>query len=232
VVLAVAVATAGGVWALVAASTSAGTAPETLVQRTAHAYDDPTSYSVVVNKQRPLSPIDYAPEDLVRVNVPFVGTAPLLRSKAASATEALFAAFHSETGLGMQSNSAYRSYADQKKEFARFSGTLGTSEALETTARPGYSEHQTGLAIDIGAYKSSCTTRDCFAATPQAHWLATNAWRFGFIIRYPLGKQSITGYTYEPWHIRFVGKDLAKKIHGHYPSLESYFGLPAAPDYS
>jgi D-alanyl-D-alanine carboxypeptidase len=227
-----ALAIAGGVWTVVHAASSAGSAPEALVAPTAHEYDSPTSYSVVVDKRRPLSPLDYAPADLVRVNVPFVGTAPQLRAKAASATEALFAAFHSETGLRMQSNSAYRSYADQKKEFARFSGTLGISEALETTARPGYSEHQTGLAIDIGAYQSSCTSRDCFAATPQAHWLATNAWRFGFIIRYPLGEQSITGYTYEPWHIRYVGNDLAKKIHGHYPSLESYFGLPAAPDYT
>jgi D-alanyl-D-alanine carboxypeptidase len=198
---------------------------------TGHAFDRASSYEVVVDKERPLEPLDYAPKDLVAVRVPFVGDAPLLRPKAATAVEALFAAFRAQTGLQMQSNSAYRSYAAQVREFDAFSSELGTSAALESAARPGYSEHQTGLAIDIGAYHSSCTARACFAATPQSQWLASNAWRFGFIIRYPRGEQSLTGFDYEPWHIRYVGTSLARKIHGHYPTLEAYFHLPAAPNY-
>jgi D-alanyl-D-alanine carboxypeptidase len=193
--------------------------------------DDQNSYSIVVDKLRPLRPLDYVPADLVPVTVPFIGQRPYLRAKAATAVEALFAAFHTETGQQMQSNSAYRSYDEQKQELARFSEGVSESEALDSVARPGYSEHQTGLAIDIGAFHSSCITRECFAGTTQAHWLAVNAWRFGFIIRYPRDEQALTGYTYEPWHIRYVGLALAKAIHGHYPSLESYFGLPPAPNY-
>jgi D-alanyl-D-alanine carboxypeptidase len=189
------------------------------------------SLTVVVNKQRPLSPRNYVPVGLVDVNVPFVGVQPQLRAPAATGVESLFAAFEQETGLQMQSNSAYRSYADQQVEYRTFANRLGSAGAAETTARPGYSEHQTGLAIDIGAKGSSCTSRDCFAATAQARWLSANAWRFGFIIRYPAGQQAVTGYSYEPWHIRFVGTGLAKKIHGHFGSLEAYFGLPPAPHY-
>jgi D-alanyl-D-alanine carboxypeptidase len=189
------------------------------------------SYSVVVNKRRPLIPRDYVPADLVPVRVPYIGARPLLRREAAIEVESLFAAFTKETGLKMQSNSAYRSYSAQQAEYRTFSRKLGTAAAEETTALPGYSEHQTGLAIDIGARGSSCSARDCFAATPQGQWLAHNAWRFGFIIRYPEGQQAVTGYSYEPWHIRFVGTTLAGKIHGHFGSLEAYFHLPAAPSY-
>ena len=141
-------------------------------------------YSVVVNKQRPL-PRGFVPRDLVTVDVPFAGQKPRLRAKAAHAVEALFAAFARETGLRMQSNSAYRSYAEQRAEYIRFTRALGASEAGETTAEPGYSEHETGLAIDVGAPNSGCDARACFADTSQAKWLAANAWRFGFIIRYP-----------------------------------------------
>jgi D-alanyl-D-alanine carboxypeptidase len=103
--------------------------------------DSPSSYSVVVNKQRPIRPLDYVPTDLVKLNVPYVGARPVLRAAAASEVEALFDSFHKETGLKMQSNSAYRSYADQEREFSSFSSELGESEALDTTARPGYSMH-------------------------------------------------------------------------------------------
>jgi zinc D-Ala-D-Ala carboxypeptidase len=191
---------------------------------------DPDSYGVVVNKRRPL-PAGFVPSDLVPVSVPHVGTTPKLRAKAARAVESLFTTFTAETGLHMRSNSAYRSFSAQKAEYAAFTQSLGASEAAETTARPGFSEHQTGLAIDIGAVGSGCDARACFAETAQSHWLASNAWRFGFIIRYPRGQQAVTGYSYEPWHIRYVGRALAKKIHGHYSSLEAYFHLAAAPTY-
>jgi zinc D-Ala-D-Ala carboxypeptidase len=188
------------------------------------------NYAVVTNKRRPL-PAGFVPHDLVTVRVPYAGATPRLRAKAARAVELLFATFTRETGLRMRSNSAYRSYSAQKAEYATFTKILGESEAAETTARPGFSEHQTGLAIDIGAVGSGCDARACFADTTQSRWLASNAWRFGFIIRYPRGQQAVTGYSYEPWHIRYVGRGLAKKIHGHYPSLEAYFRLAPAPTY-
>lgn len=191
---------------------------------------DTNSYAVVVNKRRPL-PAGFVPKDLTAVHVAHVGKSPLLRKKAATAVESLFTAFTAETGLQMRSNSAYRSFTAQKATYAAFLNSVGESEAAETTAKPGYSEHQTGLAIDIGAVDSGCDARACFADTTQSRWLAKNAWRFGFIIRYPRGQEAVTGYSYEPWHIRYVGRTLAKKIHGHYSSLEAYFDLGAAPTY-
>lgn len=196
----------------------------------ADSFNDVDSYSVVVNKRRPL-PADFSPEDLEPVAVPFEGDEPRLRSQVAHAVESLFAAFTAETGLEMRSNSAYRSRTAQQAEYAAFAQSTGDAAVDETTARPGYSEHQTGLAIDIGAVDSGCDARACFAETKQSHWLATNAWRFGFILRYPKGQKSVTGYAYEPWHIRYVGRGLAKKIHGHYSSLEAYFDLDPAPTY-
>jgi len=190
------------------------------------------SLTTVVNKQHPLSPIDYEPTDLTRVDVAYASEeAPRLRREAASAVERMFAAFHEETGEVMLSRSAYRSHDDQADTYARFESALGSEAVDETTARPGYSEHQTGLAIDVGSDDATCASRDCFAATVQAQWLAKSAWEYGFIIRYPAGQASVTGYSYEPWHLRYLGTDLAKTIHFGYGSLEEYYGLPAASDY-
>ena len=117
--------------------------------------------------------------------------------------------------------SGYRSYNYQKTIYENYCGLYGTETADTFSARPGNSEHQTGLAIDVN------DASDNFAGTPAAKWLAEHCWEYGFIIRYPQGKQSITGYKYEPWHIRYVGTDMSKKIHdaGENATLEEYFGL-------
>ncbi len=205
--------------------------PTPTFDRGAQSIDDPTSYWVVANKLRPLNPSDYAPADLVSVPVQFVNP-PMLRQAASDAVVAMFAAFTAETGLGMQSQSAYRSYGVQVSVYNGWVANLGQEGADKTSARPGHSEHQTGLSIDVSAVPASCALQACFADTPQGAWLAANAWEYGFTMRYPNGKTPITGYEFEPWHYRYVGLELATELHATgIQTLEEFFGLPAAPTY-
>jgi D-alanyl-D-alanine carboxypeptidase len=200
--------------------------------RSARSLDDPASLWVVVDKTRPLNPADYAPADLVDVPVPHVWS-PQLRREASDATVALFAAFTAETGLELQSQSSYRSYDTQVDVYNRDVAANGQAFAHTSTARPGTSEHQTGLAIDISALPGNCSLDACFGDTPQGQWLAGNAWHFGFLLRYPADKVAVTGYGYEPWHFRYIGTELAAEMHGTgTTTLEEFFDLPAAPGYN
>jgi D-alanyl-D-alanine carboxypeptidase len=186
---------------------------------------------VIVNKTRPLNPKDYAAPDLVSVPVAHV-YAPMLRKVAADAVVAMFADYTAATGLKMQSQSAYRSYGAQVTTYDGWVASKGKAGADLTSARPGYSEHQTGLAIDISAVPNKCPLSACFAETPQGKWLAANAWKYGFILRYPQGETDVTGYEFEPWHYRYVGTALAKQYHDTgATTLEQFFGMPDAPDY-
>jgi len=199
---------------------------------TKYSIDEPSSYWVVVNKLRPLDPQDFAADDLVPVPIPYV-YAPTLRQPAAKAIVKIFEDFEDETGLTMKAQSAYRSYGAQVGVYNNWVAQLGQKGADLTSARPGHSEHQTGLAIDISASDGKCTLDQCFADTPQGKWLAKNAWKYGMILRYPEGMTDITGYEFEPWHYRFVGKGLAKEMHDtKITTLEEFFDLGAAPDYA
>lgn len=195
--------------------------PTPTFDTTAFSLTDPTSPWVIVNKLNPLQPVDYAPELRV-VDVPYVYE-PRMRPEAADAIERMFAAFTAETGLEMQSQSAYRSYQTQ----------VGVYQGNDTlTARPGYSEHQTGWVMDISAKPLNCALQICFGQTPQGQWLAAHAYEYGFIIRYPEGKTDVTGYQYEPWHMRYVGVELATEMHDTgVQTLEEFFGWPPAPNY-
>jgi D-alanyl-D-alanine carboxypeptidase len=195
---------------------------EPAFDRNARSIDDPASIWVVVDKLRPLQPADYEPADLVSVPVAHTWE-PLLRREAADAVVAMFGAASQEAGLALASNSSYRSFGAQQNIY------VGDDEL---TARPGFSEHQTGLAIDIGPESGVCSLDVCFADTPEGRWVRDNAYRFGFIMRYPADKQAVTGYQFEPWHFRYVGTDLAAemRIQG-VTTLEEFFGLPAAPEY-
>lgn len=198
--------------------------------RDQHSLDDPASVWVIVNKRRPLDPVDFVPPDLVEVPIPYVW-APQLRREASEAVVELFAAA-AEEGLELASQSAYRSYATQVDVYGGIVNDRGQTAADQTSARPGHSEHQTGLAIDISAVPANCSLDQCFGDTPHGKWLAANAWRFGFVLRYPDGATPITGYEYEPWHFRYVGEELAAELHDEGTrTLEEFFGLPAAPDY-
>jgi D-alanyl-D-alanine carboxypeptidase len=191
--------------------------------------DDPTSPWLVVNKQRPLNPQDYAPADLVAIDIAGGGQ---LRAEAAGQMQALLAAYTAETGETMQSLSTYRSYSRQVDVYNGWVSQLGQEAADLTSARPGYSEHQTGWTMDLGAVPNSCALDQCFGQTSQGLWLAAHSWEYGFIIRYPDGYTPITGYEYEPWHVRYVGVALATEMHNTgVMTLEEMFGLPAAPTY-
>ena len=205
--------------------------PPPAFDRTALSVDDPASLWVVSNKRRPLQPTDYVPADLVPVPVPHTN-APSLRQEAANAAVALVQAARDEAGLELQSLSAYRSYSTQVSVYNGVVANQGQAAADLVSARPGHSEHQTGLAIDFGSIPQVCSLQPCFGETPHGIWLAENAARFGFHLRYPNGATPITGFSYEPWHFRYVGIDLAGELQSTGAvTLEEFFGLPAAPEY-
>lgn len=205
--------------------------PVPTFNRSLYSIDDPASIWVVVNKTRPLNPIDFVPPDLVEVPVAHTWS-PLLRQEASDAAVVMFAAAETEAGLSLASNSAYRSYTTQVEVYNDDVAANGQAFADTSTARPGTSEHQTGLAIDIGAKSGVCSLSTCFADTAEGQWLAANAWRFGFLLRYPADKVEVTGYAFEPWHYRYIGVDLATEMHETgVTTLEEFFGLPAAPNY-
>ena len=190
--------------------------------RTAHSLDDPTSIWVVVNKLRPMNPQDFEPDDLVFVDVEHTFE-PYMRQEASDAIVAMFDAAANEADLFLASNSAFRSYGAQENIY--------DGDDL-STARPGFSEHQTGLTMDIGASSGECSIEACFGEMPEGIWLRDNAYRFGFILRYPADKTAVTGYEWEPWHFRYVGVPLATEMHDRgITTLEEFFGLPAAPSY-
>ena len=129
-------------------------------------------------------------------------------------------------------DSTYRSYNSQVAVHAKDVAALGLAAGERLAARPGYSEHQTGLAADVSAVNQSCAIQVCFAKTPAGKWLAANSWQFGFILRYPEGRTATTGYQFEPWHFRYVGTELSTRMHQTgITVLEEVFGLPAAPNY-
>ncbi|MFD5276616.1 D-alanyl-D-alanine carboxypeptidase family protein [Pseudarthrobacter sp. NPDC058362] len=195
---------------------------------------DPTSPWLIVNKHRPLAPADFAPADLVRPAVATTasGEAALLNSTTAAAAEAMFAAAAAD-GVALVLASGYRSFAAQTATYNSHVAARGQADADTASARPGYSEHQTGWAFDIADGGGACGFQPCFADQPAAVWVKANGHRFGFVVRYPWMFHPITGYYYEPWHLRYVGveaaSDMAQKgVH----TLEEYFGAGAAPGYA
>ena len=189
------------------------------------AVDDPATAAVVVNKQRPLNPADHVPASLEAVN------GQLLRSDAASAFSTLMQSAASE-GVAITAVSGYRSYDSQVSLYGSYTAQYGQETADTISARPGHSEHQTGLAVDIGDPEGTCSLQSCFEDTAAGAWAAENAHRFGFIVRYPDGSGAETGYAYEPWHLRYVGTRIAEGMRAHgVATLEEYVGLPSAADY-
>ncbi|WP_226534756.1 M15 family metallopeptidase [Fictibacillus halophilus] len=183
---------------------------------------------IVANKERNL-PEDYEPADLVVPDVPFPFKEDLpkkkLRKEAASSVELLFKAAQ-EQGLELLAQSGYRSYDTQVAIFAYNADQYGEDKANQTSAQPGQSEHQTGLSLDVTSPQVNYELVEKFGETKEGKWLAENAYKYGFIIRYLKGKEDITGYQYEPWHLRYVGKEHAKEIHDRGITLEEYLQKP------
>lgn len=182
-----------------------------------HSIEDPSSIWVVVNKKRPL-PDDFAPNDLDGD----------VRREAGEKLADLMRAAQND-GHGLYKISGFRSQQYQQQVYSSYVARDGQAKADTYSARPGHSEHQTGLAVDVG--NGTCDLEVCFGDTPAGRWLADNAYRWGFIIRYQKGKEHITGYQYEPWHLRYVGVELAAQLHSSGQTMEEFFGLPAAPTY-
>lgn len=183
---------------------------------TATVHNNPDSVDVLVNKKHCLQPVTFAPKDLVTSN------GATLSAKAIPAYNQLFAAA-AAVGQGFYVTSSYRSYNDQVSTYNYWVGTSGQAGADTYSARPGYSEHQTGLAFDVAA--NGCVL-DCFGSTSQYQWLQQNAANYGFIQRYYAGSEAITGYKAEEWHYRYVGVQIAKDMKAKgVKTLEEYWGL-------
>ncbi len=200
-----------------------------------YSVDDPTSIWVVVNKHRSLQPASYVPADLEVPNVPIrlskTDDEMKMRKVAGDALEKLFAGAEKQ-GLHLQISSGYRSYTFQTNLYNHYVAVQGKTVADSQSARPGHSEHQTGLAVDVEPTSRKCEVEECFGTTPEGEWLAAHAYEFGFVIRYPQNMQNITGYIYEPWHIRYIGIAAATEMRKeNVATLEQFFGLDAAPDY-
>ncbi|WP_410770568.1 D-alanyl-D-alanine carboxypeptidase family protein [Fontibacillus sp. BL9] len=186
---------------------------------------DADSVAVLVNKEFAL-PEDHKPDDLVYPDVRFTFKEKIekrmMRSEAASALEKMFAGAEKD-GIYLAGVSAYRSHSTQTSLFNRYVKKDGLEKAKTYSAVPGHSEHETGLAIDVSGSDGKCAAEDCFGDTEEAKWLAKHAPEYGFIIRYPDGKEDITGYKYEPWHLRYVGTDIAADIADRDITLEEYY---------
>lgn len=196
--------------------------------------DNPGSPLVLVNKHRLLAPKDYAPADLVTPAVLSGSAEPVLvRAEAAAATERMFAAAATD-GVTITVKSSYRSFDTQVSVYNGYVANKGEAAADSTSARPGYSEHQTGLAIDIGDANAdtACDFNSCFADTAAGQWVAAHGAEHGFTVRYVPGAETVTGYLAEPWHLRYLGTEVAQdmKARGIH-SYEEYLGLPGAPGY-
>lgn len=160
------------------------------------AHSNPASIDVVINKKRCFNPIDYTPTDLTSYSG-FVVSAKMVPHMTAMFNAAAAA------GVPLSLTSSYRSYSNQVVTYNNWVRVNGGTAAADTvSARPGYSEHQTGLAFDLSA--GSCSL-ECFRGSAQYAWMMANAHSFGFIERYPVGLESVTGYSPEAWHWRYVG---------------------------
>lgn len=170
--------------------------------------------TTVVNKKHPNDPLEYAPTDLVTI-----GNGQTLRKEAADAM-ALMQAAATQAGAGLTMGSGYRTYATQKSLYDSYVAKDGQAEADRYSARPGHSEHQTGLTMDFTPID------DIFKNSAQYKWLVANAHKYGFVLRYPADKEAVTGYMSEPWHWRYVGVTVATDMNAkQVTTLEEYFNI-------
>jgi D-alanyl-D-alanine carboxypeptidase len=199
-------------------------------QPTAIDIDSGASLQVLVNKRRPLVPVDYRPQ-LVPVSTAQDGD-EAVRPEVDAALVAMSAAMQADIGEGIHVFSSYRSFARQTQLYDGYVAQYGQARADTTSARPGHSEHQTGLSVDLMGTGGACRLDVCFGSTAAGRWIAEHAWQHGFVVRYPDGLEGITGYHFEPWHVRFVGVEVATAMHERgIATFEEYAGTGSAPDY-
>lgn len=175
------------------------------------------SIDMLVNKHRKLDS-DFVPNDLVEIDEKYTSEEGMKANK--EAINAFIQMFKAATkeDLGLVINSSYRSYSDQEEICESYRELYGNSYVERYVAQPGFSEHQTGLAFDIGS-----TSSRIFADSKEYEWLQDNAYKYGFILRFSKKYEDITGFRNEPWHYRYVGKKIAKYIYEHNITLEEYY---------
>ena len=176
----------------------------------------------VVNQSHPIDP-GYVPSDLVVPDVAMNNT-QMIRQEAAQPMKDLFAAA-SQAGYSLYLVSGYRSYATQVSLYHMYLARSGADFTNRIDSHPGASEHQIGLAADFGTTDHVCELDSCFGNTGASQWLMENAWKYGWILRYPEGKEQITGIMYSPWNYRYVGKEEAEKIHESGLTMEEFYNL-------
>ncbi len=179
---------------------------------------EPDIYLVLVNKEYKL-PENYVPSKLELISNEFANENKYLREEAKIAFETL-SKDAKNLGYRVVAVSTYRDYEYQDKLYNMYVQEKGIDYADKCSARPGHSEHQTGLAVDV---EGSNRDYDEFENSEEFVWMKENAYKYGFILRYPKGKEKITGFKYEPWHYRYVGLDVAKTIHDEKLTLEEYY---------
>ena len=210
--------------ALIALTGTTATAGQATDEATELEQHDPERLLDVVTKEREITPIDYQPDDLERVP----GTDYEVRAEVLDQLELMFSAAEEE-GLGLRVISGFRSHDTQAGTYDYWVRHYGRASADATSARPGHSEHQTGLAVDLDNTTGSCYLDRCFGDTAEGRWLAENGHEFGFILSYPEGAREQTGYAYEPWHLRYVGPTVATDMqHRGIALLADYLGAPAS----
>lgn len=211
-----------------------GTTPAPIFNKQQFSLNDPTSIWVVVNKGRIL-PSDYAPSDLVNPEIKLRARANdpnmTIRREAAEALKQMNEAASADLGSGFALTSGYRSYQVQFSLYNSYVKSSGVAYADATSAHAGHSEHQTGFAADLEPVSGKCALDKCFADTPEGQWLAANSYKYGFVIRYQTDTTAQTGYDFEPWHVRYLGVNLATKIQQKSATVEQFFGLPYYTDY-
>ncbi|MCT4794283.1 M15 family metallopeptidase [Exiguobacterium alkaliphilum] len=179
---------------------------------------------ILVNKQIAL-PSNYKPQDLVTPNIAFVDSATgdrrMLRQEAATGIEGLMAAAKS-AGIDLKGTSAFRSYDYQVQLFNAYVARDGKEQAMKYSAPPGHSEHQTGLAIDVSSASVGYQLTQGLEQTKEGKWLADNAHKYGFIVRYQRAFEDETGYMYEPWHLRYIGVEHATNVKQMNVPFEQY----------
>ena len=176
---------------------------------------------VLINKTIKL-PSTYFPTDLVTVSSSIKGYAGMQLRKAAA--DNLLKIFNEakKKGFNLNLNSSYRSYQTQVSTYNYWVSQVGVAEANRFSAKPGHSQHQLGTTVDVTSDTVDEKLVSSFGNTPEGKWLASNAYKYGFVLAYPAGYEHITGYTYEPWHFRYIGVSNAQKWKNSGLILENY----------
>jgi D-alanyl-D-alanine carboxypeptidase len=192
-----------------------------------YSIDEPGSLWWIVNKQRPL-PDEYIPasQDAPNILLRWARSAESMQLdiRLIEPLESMVADAEN-AGHEIMLVSGYRSQAYQTELYNNYVEAYGEEEASRFSAKPGTSEHQTGLVADLGMKDGTCEIEECFGETAAGKWLAVNGHKYGFIVRYLQGKEAETGYLYEPWHFRYVGVELARELYDQNTTMEEFFGV-------